>query len=201
MFGLGKKKQEKDFMGNPDFQKSNQSPPFSGNPSQPIVPGFNPENDGFEDFGDGDIFPESPPKKQQHFHQERPTSMNMGAPSKEEVEEISESIFSEKTNELLKKIDEVKDWQKKVISRLDLQEKEIGYLRGNMNTFKTGVVGRIEEMRKDIKEISIEIKVMEKIFSEIMPAFVDNIKELSELIDKLKGKSLVAETKKSSKRR
>lgn len=216
MFNFGKKKQKNDEKGF-NFQQGNNNPPFLGNSGQPNMqpPGNSNEDDDFGDFGDDDMFPndlpqqpsrvpQAPSRQRQNnpqFRRETQNPMNMAAPSKEEVEEISESVFSEKTDELIKKIDELKDWQKKVISRLDLEEKEIGYLRGNMSNFKTGIVSRIDDMRKDIKTISIEIKVMEKIFSEIMPTFVENIKDLSEIVDKLKIDPSSIKKKSSSRKR
>ena len=60
-------------------------------------------------------------------------------------------------------------------------------MRGGINGFREDIDVRLTDCQKGIKEIRIELKVMEKIFSEIMPTFVEKIKELADLTDKLKG--------------
>lgn len=125
----------------------------------------------------------------------RPSSVN-----KEEVGDIAESVFSEKTEDLVNKLDEIKKWQKKVISRLDTTEKEIGYLRKNVKQSRDSVSTKLEDNRKKIKEINVEIKVMEKIFRQIMPPFVESIKELKEIVGDMKGFSQY-KTESSSKKK
>ncbi|UCD03831.1 MAG: hypothetical protein JSW73_04805 [Candidatus Woesearchaeota archaeon] len=175
MFSLGKKKKEKmpDIGNLPDI--SQQTGPGGDFPSfpeglpAPEMPSAQPVP-----MPDKDIAALAPPA-------------TSPSPTKEEVEEISESVFSEKTAEVVKKLDDIKVWQKNVISKLELQEKEIGYLRGGINGFRDDIDVRLTDCQKGIKEIRIELKVMEKIFSEIMPTFVEKIKDLADLTDKLKG--------------
>lgn len=181
MFNLSLRKKKKQETN--DIPNFNQPAPFDQNMTPPFLqdtppqPFTTPENNN-------PVFPsaelDSPFKKE-------PEPKYSTISNKEEMEEIADSIFSEKTEELIKKLDEVKNWQKKVISRLDLEEKEIGYLRASLNGLRDNMFARIDDCRNRIKEIGVEVKVIEKVFSEIMPTFVEKIKEFSEEIDRLKG--------------
>lgn len=198
MFGKKKKNEMMDFEKMPDFgqqygsdanmpQFGSGGPPMPGMPLPP--PELNMDNDN------SNLMQQDVPSFKDDLPRRSPS------PTKEEVEEISETIFSEKTEEFVKKLDELKSWQKNVISKLDLQEKEIGYLRGGLNGFRDDIDSKLADCQKGIKEITIEIKVMEKIFSEIMPTFVEKIKELAEITDKLRGFSSPTKTEDRDRRR
>lgn len=190
MFNLGKKKKDKmpDIGNLPDISQQGgpvgDLPAFPEPPTAPELPSAQPLPSPDEDMNMSMPTPNLTPPAVSP------------SPNKEEVEEISESIFSEKTADLVKKLDEIKVWQKNVISKLELQEKEIGYLRGGINGFRDDIDVRLTDCQKGIKEIRIELKVMEKIFSEIMPTFVEKIKELADIANKLKGFSKPDRSKK-----
>jgi hypothetical protein len=104
------------------------------------------------------------------------------------TEEIVEAIIEEKWTELIKDVTKIVEWKNKVENRLSEIELKLDNLKENFSDLNKGVLGKINEYDKHILEIGSNIKAMEKVFSKVLPAFTENVNELSRIANKLKSK-------------
>ena len=116
-----------------------------------------------------------------------PPMMDAGL-SKEQVEEISESIVDEKMEDFQKEFKKITDWKDSTKARLAAIEQKIEDMSKSFELLHTGVLGKIEEYDKGITEVGTEIKALEKVFSKILPTLTENVSELSRITQKLKSK-------------
>ncbi len=109
---------------------------------------------------------------------------SISAPEKERIEEVAEAIIDEKWKELMGDISKVVEWKRVVDSRLDKIEQQISDLRANFDTLHKGVLGRISDYDKNLTNVGVEIKAMEKVFQQILPTFTENVNRLSRMVKK-----------------
>lgn len=119
---------------------------------------------------------------------EAPPAEVPGAVSKEEIEEIAESIIDEKWEELMKAVDKIVTWKDATEAKITKIEQRIGDLKTEFDALHKGILGKIEEYDRGIKGVSTDIKAMEEVFKKTLPTFTENIRELSRVTKELKGK-------------
>lgn len=107
--------------------------------------------------------------------------------SKEQVEEISESIVDEKFEDFNKDFKKLTDWKDSTENKLVALEQKLADLTKSFDDLHKGVLGKIEEYDKGIVEVGTEIKALEKVFSKILPTLTENVSELSRITQKMKG--------------
>jgi hypothetical protein len=108
--------------------------------------------------------------------------------SEVKVEELVEAVIEEKWTELLKDINKIVDWKNKTEGRITEMEIKIESLKEGFSDLNRAVIGKVNDYDKHILEIGSDIKAMEKVFSKVLPAFTDNVNELSRIANKFKGK-------------
>jgi prefoldin subunit 5 len=106
--------------------------------------------------------------------------------SKEQVEEISESVVDERIEDIKKEFKKLTDWKESAEARLVAIMQSLQDLSKNFDNLHTGVLGKIEEYDKGIVEVGTEIKALEKVFSKILPTLTENVSELSRITQKMK---------------
>lgn len=106
--------------------------------------------------------------------------------SKEQVEEISESVVDERIEDLRKEFKKITDWKEAAEIKLATVVQKLEDLSKNFDNLHVGVLGKIEEYDKGIIEVGTEIKALEKVFSKILPTLTENVSELSRITQKLK---------------
>lgn len=109
---------------------------------------------------------------------------SISAPERERIEEVAEAIIDEKWKEVMGDISKVIEWKRVVDSRLDRIEQQINDLKANFDALHTGVLGRISEYDKNLTNVGVEIKAMEKVFQKILPTFTENVNRLSRISKK-----------------
>lgn len=130
----------------------------------------------------------------QYFEQgEYPSSQNpiqapMQTPSlsTDRIEEITEAIVDEKWKELTRSMERLHEWKEKVEHKITSIEQQIEGLKENFGSLHQGVLGKVGEYDKNIGNLGIEIKAMEKVFKEVLPTLTDNVNELSAITRSLK---------------
>ncbi|MBW2992170.1 hypothetical protein KY345_03045 [Candidatus Woesearchaeota archaeon] len=110
--------------------------------------------------------------------------------SKEQVEEISESIVDERIEDFQKEFKKITDWKDATEAKITELQTKLEDLSKNFETLHTGVLGKIEEYDKGITDVGTEIKALEKVFSKILPTLTENVSELSRITQKLKTKPI-----------
>ena len=111
-------------------------------------------------------------------------SSSLSASEKERIEEVAEAIIDEKWKELMGDINKVVEWKRVVDSRLDKMDQQLSDLKSNFDTLHKGVLGRISEYDKNLSNVGVEIKAMEKVFQKILPTFTENVNKLSRMVKK-----------------
>jgi len=104
----------------------------------------------------------------------------------ERVEEIAEAIIDEKWKELTKDLDKILEWKDKAESRLTLIEQNIENLKQGFEKLHSSILGKVSEYDQNIINLGTEIKAMEKVFQKLIPAFTENVNELSRITQTLK---------------
>jgi len=61
-------------------------------------------------------------------------------------------------------------------------------LKEQFDALHKGILGKIEEYDKGIKDVGTDIRAMEEVFKKTLPTFTENIHELSRLTKNIKSK-------------
>jgi hypothetical protein len=105
------------------------------------------------------------------------------------TEEIIEAIIDEKWNELVKDINKIIDWKQKADNKLAVMEQKLNDMRDQFDKLHSALLGKIGEYDKHMLDVGAELQAMEKVFSKVLPSFMDNVNELSRITDKMKDPS------------
>jgi hypothetical protein len=116
-----------------------------------------------------------------------PTS---GAPSNqahdsvyERIESITENLIDEKWDELIAEVKKIIDWKQKIEDRQTLLDSELKKLKEDFKTLHGGVLGKLETYDSTIREVGTELHAVGKVFKDVIPVFVENVKELKGIND------------------
>ena len=101
-------------------------------------------------------------------------------------EELIETIIEEKWNELIKDINKIINWKNKTEEKVLKMEQQMKDLKDQFDELHRAVIGKIGDYDKNILNVGAEVKAMEKVFSNVLPVFVNNVKELNEITKKFK---------------
>jgi hypothetical protein len=128
------------------------------------------------------------------------SSPNVGAPStnapganislediQEQIDETVEKIIEERWQELTKNVQKVISWKGKVEQEIDLLKQDIGHIKEGIEAFEKKLMNKLSTYDGNILDVNSEIKALEKVFQKITPTLVNNVNELSEIADKLRG--------------
>lgn len=135
------------------------------------------------------------PSQQQNFNQQpndfqrpfqqRAQQFDAGA-GIERIEETVESIIDEKWEELMKSVDKIIAWKEAAETKMTKLEQQMNDLKDNFEQLHSGVLAKIGEYDKGIRDVGADIKAMDAVFKKVLPTFTDNINELSRLTKKMK---------------
>lgn len=104
----------------------------------------------------------------------------------ERIQEIAEAIIDEKWSELIANVNKIIEWKDSTESRISKIEQQLSDLRGNFDRLHEGVLGKLTDYDKGIKEVGVEIKALEKVFQKVLPGFIDNVNELSRITSNMR---------------
>ncbi len=110
-----------------------------------------------------------------------PPPFSAGSSEVSKVEEIAEAIIDEKWEEMIKSINKIMEWKDATENRMAKIEQQFHDLKDNFDNLHAAVVGKIGDYDKNILNVGTEIKAMEKVFQKILPAFTENVSELSRI--------------------
>jgi len=65
-------------------------------------------------------------------------------------------------------------------------EVKIDHLKESFSDLQKAIVGKVGEYDRHIMEVGSEIKAMERVFSKVLPAFTENVSELSDISKRMK---------------
>lgn len=104
------------------------------------------------------------------------------------MEEIAEGLIDEKWDELITEVKKILAWKDKVEERQKTIENEISLLKENFKTLHQGVLGKLDEYDTQMRDTRVELKAVGKVFKDVVPTFVENVKELSDITENIKKK-------------
>ncbi len=103
-----------------------------------------------------------------------------------DTEELVEAIIDEKWNDLMADINKVIEWKDSSEERIVKMEQQLADMKDQLDQLHKAIIGKVTEYDQHILDVGAEVKAMEKVFSKVLPAFTDNVAELSRITSKLK---------------
>lgn len=105
-----------------------------------------------------------------------------------DIQALVEEIVNEKWGELISTLGDFNIWRSRISDDNEAIKQEMIRMQGRIENLQSAVLGKVKEYDKDIKEVTSEMKALEKVFQNIMEPLVMNIKELSRITEDLKKK-------------
>ncbi|MBI2508008.1 hypothetical protein HYV89_03570 [Candidatus Woesearchaeota archaeon] len=145
-----------------------------------------------EEFGSGQGLDDEQPQMAQeetNFIQPQKFPAPSRIPARqgiEDMEEIAESIISEKIDELNLNINDFNMWKEKTTTEMEAVKQEILRIRSHLENLQASMLGKVEDYRKSISDVNIEVKTLSKVLEKILQPLTENVKELSRITERLK---------------
>jgi hypothetical protein len=102
------------------------------------------------------------------------------------TEEYIEYVVKEKMTESKKSIDEIVFKAKDLEKRMDTLHEQINVLIQTRTSEQTQLLNRIDSFRGVMEDVEIRLGGMEKAFKETLPALIESVRALSDLVQRLK---------------
>lgn len=133
------------------------------------------------------------PQQQQAYPQPAPRapSPQSSAPDEaiyDRMEELIEKSIDEKWDELISEVKKIIEWKEKIEERQTKIEFDLKKIKEDFNLLHQGVLGKLEDYDTRVQDVNTELKAVGKVFKDVIPQFVENVKELSSLTSKMKDK-------------
>ena len=101
--------------------------------------------------------------------------------SREEIEEIAESIIDEKWKEFEEDIKKIIDWKDKTEARINQMDQQIKDLAASLNSLHKNIINKVSDYDRNLIDVGTEIKAMEKVFQKVLPSLTENINKLERM--------------------
>ncbi|MEK6899755.1 MAG: hypothetical protein AABX05_01395 [Nanoarchaeota archaeon] len=106
----------------------------------------------------------------------------------ERIEEITESMIDEKWDDLILEVKKIIDWKSKVEEKQNKLVLDVQKLKEDFVMLHEAVLGKLEDYDTRMQAVGTDLKAVGKVFKDVIPTFVDNVKELSSIKEELKKK-------------
>lgn len=157
-----------------------------------IVSGDLPVGPGPES---GAMPPEGPPEMDPGMPGEEgmpqgnaPPTEKMGEDMYGRIEEIAEGIIDEKWDSLIEEVKKIVEWKEGVEGTINHLQSEVQKLNEDFKELHQGVLGKLEDYDTRMGEVGTELKAVGKVFKDVVPEFVENVKELKGITKVVKKK-------------
>ena len=117
----------------------------------------------------------------------------------EEIEEVVESIIEERWKEVSENIKKVVTWKHLMEERFDRMDQDIKNIKENFNELYKAVVGKVGDYDQNLMKVGAELKAMERVFSQVLPTFTENVNDLSRVAEDIKSYAIKDKLKIKSK--
>ncbi|HLD72020.1 MAG TPA: hypothetical protein VJA23_00395 [Candidatus Nanoarchaeia archaeon] len=105
----------------------------------------------------------------------------------ERIEAITESMIDEKWEELIGEVKKIVEWKNKIEEKQTRIQNDLDKLKDDFKVLHQGVLGKLDDYDSRMKEVGVELKAVGKVFKDVIPEFVDNVKELKGITKGFKG--------------
>ncbi len=103
------------------------------------------------------------------------------------VEEISEAIIEEKWQDLMKDFNKLVEWKSSVEQRMSVLEQRFSDMKSAFDNLQKGVIDKVSDYDKSVKDVGSEMKALEQVFQKIIPTLTENVNELSRITKGMKA--------------
>ena len=128
--------------------------------------------------------PEQQPMPQPMQQMPQQAQPQMG---RDRIEEVAEAIIDEKWEELMKGVNKIVSWKEETEEKLTKMHDDLEDLKQRFSELHTGVLGKISEYDRGIRDVGTDVKAMQEVFKKALPKFTENVAAL-ERISKKKSK-------------
>jgi DNA-binding transcriptional MerR regulator len=118
-----------------------------------------------------------------------PTTKDAGI-KVEEMERILEEIVDERWKDVTAKFSELEASKTENDVRINELSKRVSELSSRIDEISSVVMGKVDEYKKTMEDVDVEIKALEKVMQKLVPSMAEQVKELKGVIGGLKGKSI-----------
>ena len=139
--------------------------------NQTNIPSQNFEQPAYGQEQSYEQYPNPPQAEQQ-----KEDSVNM-----EQIEEIAEAIIDEKWKEFEEDVKKIIDWKDKTDIKVNQLDQQIKDLANALNSLHKNLLNKVSDYDKNITDVGIEIKAMEKVFQKILPSLTENVNKLERM--------------------
>lgn len=109
--------------------------------------------------------------------------------SPDQVEEIAESIIEEKWQEMIKGVRKIVEWKDRTELRINEMNNKLMAMQQSYEELHKAIIGKLSEYDRNMGSVGTDIKAMQKVFQQMLPAFTENVNELSRLTKGIKGRN------------
>lgn len=106
----------------------------------------------------------------------------------ERIAEIAENIIDEKWDQLITEVKKIIEWKEKVEEKQRQLMNDVQKLKDDFKVLHQGVLGKLDDYDARMRDVGTELGAVGKVFKDVIPEFVENVKELSSLTGKMKKK-------------
>ena len=104
------------------------------------------------------------------------------------IEEIAESIIDEKWDLLIIEVKKIIEWKTKMEETVSILHHDVDKLKDDFKILHQGVLGKLEDYDNRMRDVGTELKAVGKVFKDVIPTFVENVKELSSVTQGMRKK-------------
>src|SRR3989338_1669738 len=104
------------------------------------------------------------------------------------MEDIAENLIDEKWDQLLGEVKKIIEWKERVESTQAKLISDVGKLQDDFKLLHGGVLGKLEDYDARMRDVGVELKAVGKVFKDVVPQFVENVKALSSIKDEMRKK-------------
>lgn len=126
------------------------------------------------------------------------SSPQMGAmPSEgniyDRIEEMTENLIDEKWEELIAEVKKIVEWKEKIEEKQAGMINDLERLKKDFDILHQGVLGKLDDYDSRMTDVGTELKAVGRVFKEVIPEFVQNVKELKSITGKVSKPKMMEE--------
>ena len=110
----------------------------------------------------------------------------VGRANYEAIEEIAESVITEKWEDMLKNVGDLKLWKERVETDLSGIKQEILRVESRFENLQKAILSKLGEYSEGVTDLGAEMRAMEKIFEKILTPLTRSVKDLEKVTEKIK---------------
>ena len=76
------------------------------------------------------------------------------------------------------------DWKEKIEEKQLMMANDLRKLKEDFAILHQGVLGKLSDYDSKMKEVGTELQAVGKVFKDVIPEFVENVKELKHITEK-----------------